>query len=129
MTKVTCDMAVSVDGFTAGPNQSADTPFGDGPVERLTQWMFEQPEANAAQIDAIVAAGAFIMGRNMFGPDRGEWDESWTGWWGGGEGGGGVAGRRPPPPRARLPPPPPHAGAPGDAGRHDVHLRDGWDRV
>jgi dihydrofolate reductase len=82
MTKVTCDMAVSVDGFTAGPNQSADKPFGDGPVERLTQWMFEQPEANAAEIDAIVAAGAFIMGRNMFGPDRGEWDEGWTGWWG-----------------------------------------------
>src|SRR5216110_3160194 len=82
MTKVTCDMAVSVDGFTAGPNQSADKPFGDGPVERLTQWMFEQPDANVAEIDAIVAAGAFIMGRNMFGPDRGDWDESWTGWWG-----------------------------------------------
>ncbi len=82
MTKVTCDMAVSVDGFTAGPNQSADKPFGDGPVERLTQWMFEQPEANAAEIEAIPAAGAFIMGRNMFGPGRGDWDESWTGWWG-----------------------------------------------
>ena len=82
MTKVTCDMAVSVDGFTAGPNQTADKPFGDGPVDRLTRWMFEQREANAAEIDAIVAAGAFIMGRNMFGPDRGEWDESWTGWWG-----------------------------------------------
>jgi dihydrofolate reductase len=82
MTKVTCDMAVSVDGFAAGPNQTADKPFGDGPVDRLTQWMFEQREANAAEIDAIVAAGAFIMGRNMFGPDRGEWDESWTGWWG-----------------------------------------------
>src|SRR5689334_29343 len=82
MTKVTCDMAMSVDGFTSGPNQSADKPFGDGPVDRLTQWMFEQSEANAAEIEAIVAAGAFIMGRNMFGPDRGEWDESWTGWWG-----------------------------------------------
>ena len=82
MTKVICDMAVSVDGFTAGPNQSADKPFGDGPVDRLTAWMFEQREANAAEIEAIVAAGAFIMGRNMFGPDRGEWDESWTGWWG-----------------------------------------------
>ena len=82
MTKVTCDVAVSVDGFTAGPNQSADKPFGDGAVDRLTQWMFEQPEANAAEIDAILAAGAFIMGRNMFGPGRGAWDESWTGWWG-----------------------------------------------
>jgi dihydrofolate reductase len=82
MTKVTCDMAVSVDGFTAGPNQSADKPFGDGPVERLTQWMLEQPEANAAEIEAITAAGAYIMGRNMFSPGRGAWDESWKGWWG-----------------------------------------------
>ena len=82
MTKVTCDMAVSVDGFTAGPNQSADKPFGDGPVERLTQWMFEQPEANKAERDAIVQAGAYIMGRHMFGPDRGEWDLDWHGWWG-----------------------------------------------
>jgi dihydrofolate reductase len=82
MTKVTCDMAVSVDGFTSGPNQSADKPFGDGPVDRLTQWMLEQREANAAEIDAILAAGAFIMGRNMFGPGRGAWDESWKGWWG-----------------------------------------------
>ena len=82
MTTVTCDMAVSIDGFTAGPNQSADKPFGDGPVDRLTQWMFEQPEANAAEIEAITAASAYIMGRNMFGPGRGAWDESWKGWWG-----------------------------------------------
>ena len=82
MTKVTCDMAVSVDGFAAGPNQTADKPFGDGPVDRLHQWMFEQREANAAELDAILAARAFVMGRNMFGPGRGAWDESWTGWWG-----------------------------------------------
>ena len=82
MTKVTCDMAVSVDGFAAGPNQSQDKPFGDGPVDRLHQWMFEQREANAAEVEAIVAARAFIMGRNMFGPGRGAWDESWKGWWG-----------------------------------------------
>jgi dihydrofolate reductase len=82
MTKVTCDMSVSVDGFAAGPNQTADKPFGDGPVDRLTQWMFEQPEANAAERDAILAARAFVMGRNMFGPGRGAWDESWKGWWG-----------------------------------------------
>ena len=48
MTKVTCDMAVSVDGFTAGPNQSADKPFGDGPVERLTQWTNGLPSTDAA---------------------------------------------------------------------------------
>jgi dihydrofolate reductase len=82
MTKVTCDMSVSVDGFAAGTNQTADKPFGDGPVDRLHQWMFEQPEANAAERDAIVASKAFIMGRNMFGPGRGAWDESWKGWWG-----------------------------------------------
>jgi dihydrofolate reductase len=82
MTKVTCDMAVSVDGFTAGPNQRLDKPFGDGQVDRLTQWMFEQPEANAPERDAIVASSAFIMGRNMFSPGRGAWDESWKGWWG-----------------------------------------------
>ena len=82
MTKVTCDMAVSVDGFAAGPNQSQDKPFGDGPVDRLHQWMFEQREANAAEVEAIVAARAFIMGRNMFGPGRGAWDGSWKGWWG-----------------------------------------------
>ena len=82
MTKVICDMAVSVDGFTAGPNQSADKPFGDGPVDRLHRGCSSSAEANAAEIEAIVAAGAFIMGRNMFGPGRGEWDESWTGWWG-----------------------------------------------
>jgi dihydrofolate reductase len=82
MTKVTCDLAVSVDGFAAGPNQSADKPFGDGPVERLHQWMFEQREANAAEIEAIGAARAVVMGRNMFGPGRGAWDESWKGWWG-----------------------------------------------
>jgi dihydrofolate reductase len=82
MTKVTCDISVSVDGFAAGPNQTADKPFGDGPVDRLHEWMFEQREANAAEVDAILAARAFVMGRNMFGPGRGEWDESWKGWWG-----------------------------------------------
>ena len=44
--------------------------------------MFETPDENRAEIDAIVAAGAFIMGRNMFGPVRGEWDRHWRGWWG-----------------------------------------------
>ena len=83
MTKVTCDVAVSVDGFTAGPNQTRDKPFGDGPVDRLTQWMLEQREANAAEIDAILAARAFVMGRNMFaGPGRDAWAPDWKGWWG-----------------------------------------------
>ena len=107
-----CDMAVSVDGFTAGPNQSADKPFGDGPVDRLTAWMFEQREANAAEIEAIVAAGAFIMGRNMFGPGRGDVGRELDG----------LVGRRAALPRAGLRAHPPPAPARGDAGRHDVHF-------
>jgi dihydrofolate reductase len=82
MTQVTCDMAMSVDGYTAGPNQRRDAPFGDGVEGRLHRWMVEQPEANAAEIAAITAAGAYIMGRNMFDPGRGDWDLDWKGWWG-----------------------------------------------
>lgn len=44
--------------------------------------MFDHGEDNAAEISAITAAGAFIMGRHMFGPDRGDWDLAWRGWWG-----------------------------------------------
>lgn len=82
MSKVTCDIAMSLDGFVAGPNQGPDKPLGDGIDGRLHKWMLEEAEANAAQIEAITAAGAFIMGRNMFGPGRGEWDPEWNGWWG-----------------------------------------------
>ncbi|NEA21059.1 dihydrofolate reductase family protein [Actinomadura bangladeshensis] len=82
MSKVTCDIGISVDGFVAGPNQRLEEPLGDG-AERLHRWMFEQREANAEAIEKITDAGAFIMGRNMFGPVRGPWDGSdWTGWWG-----------------------------------------------
>lgn len=79
--KVVCDIAVSVDGFAAGPNQRLDEPLGDG-GELLHRWMFEEPEANAEVIEAITDAGAFIMGRNMFASGRGDWDLDWTGWWG-----------------------------------------------
>lgn len=44
--------------------------------------MFEHGDENAEEVAAIVDAGAFVMGRNMFGADRGEWDLEWTGWWG-----------------------------------------------
>lgn len=85
MNIVTCDAGISVDGYTAGPNQSLQHPMGEG-SEHLHRWMFEQPEANAAAIDAVLDAGAFIMGRNMFGPIRGEWQgevaDAWRGWWG-----------------------------------------------
>jgi dihydrofolate reductase len=80
-TTVTCDIAVSSDGYAAGPNQSLEHPLGEG-GDRLHRWRFEQPAENAAVIEAITSAGAYIMGRNMFGPGRGEWDTDWTGWWG-----------------------------------------------
>jgi len=82
VSKVTCDMSMSVDGYVSGVHQRLDAPFGDGPGERLHRWMFEQPAENAAEIERITAAGAYVMGRNMFGPGRGNWDETWTGWWG-----------------------------------------------
>jgi dihydrofolate reductase len=82
MGLITSDLAVSVDGFTAGPNQTLERPFGDGNVDQLTRWMFETAEENADEIAGITDTGAFIMGRNMFGPGRGDWDLGWTGWWG-----------------------------------------------
>ncbi|MEU3274356.1 dihydrofolate reductase family protein [Saccharomonospora sp. NPDC006951] len=84
MSKVTCGIAMSVDGFVAGPNQTRDNPLGEIVGDRLHTWMFEEPEAHAAEIAKLTSAGAYIMGRNMFGPIRGEWstEEEWTGWWG-----------------------------------------------
>jgi dihydrofolate reductase len=82
MSRITCDIGISVDGFAAGPNQSRDDPLGEG-GERLHRWMFEEREANLRAIEAITDAGAFVMGRNMFaGPGPGAWEESWHGWWG-----------------------------------------------
>lgn len=82
MSKITCDITVSVDGFAAGPDQRLEEPLGDG-GERLHRWMFEEREANAEAIAKITSAGAYIMGRHMFGPDRGpSWNPDWTGWWG-----------------------------------------------
>ena len=83
---VKSDLAVSVDGFVAGTDQNFEFPLGrhaDGGAEFLLHsWMFDKPDENQPEVDAIVDAGAFIMGRNMFGPDRGEWDLDWKGWWG-----------------------------------------------
>jgi dihydrofolate reductase len=80
--QVVCDVAVSADGYVAGPGQSQEQPLGEIQHNRLHDWMFEVPEENQREIEAITSAGAFIMGRNMFGPDRGDWDLTWTGWWG-----------------------------------------------
>jgi dihydrofolate reductase len=81
MPYLTSDPAISLDGFIAGPDQSLEHPLGVGGHD-LHRWHWEQVEENAAEIDAICSAGAYIMGRNMFAPGRGEWDLDWKGWWG-----------------------------------------------
>jgi dihydrofolate reductase len=83
-SKVTSHIAVSADGYSAGPNQSLDNPLGENGI-RVHHWHVSPPlEPVDAEINAeIVDHGAFIMGRNMFGPIRGDWpDEEWNGWWG-----------------------------------------------
>ena len=86
MTSATCNVAISLDGFMAGPDQDAENPMGvDG--LRLQQWQFHagEPgyEVEAACRDELHRQrGAYVMGRNMFGPIRGEWDPEWRGWWG-----------------------------------------------
>lgn len=81
MGLVTCDVTVSVDGFVAGPDQTREQPLGRG-GETLHRWQLEQPDLNASELAGILDAGAYIMGRNMFGPVRGDWAEDWRGWWG-----------------------------------------------
>ena len=88
MTFTTCHVTISLDGFLAGADQSLEEPLGVG-GERLHQWMF--PGDDGALLEGDTASrehlakqrGAYVMGRNMFGPDRGEWAGSdWRGWWG-----------------------------------------------
>ncbi|MCC9706283.1 dihydrofolate reductase family protein [Streptomyces sp. MNU76] len=86
MGKVICDITISLDGYSAGHHQTEERPFGDdggdGSGAALHAWMFDAPEENRAEIDRLNTAGAFVMGRNMFGPVRGAWDRPWNGWWG-----------------------------------------------
>lgn len=81
----TCHVSVSLDGFIAGPDQSRENPLGVGGLE-LHRWHLGDERANEADAEASTRLGrprgAYIMGRNMFGPIRGEWDEDWRGWWG-----------------------------------------------
>src|SRR4051812_31420639 len=88
--------AVSVDGYAAGPDQDLQHPLGvRGP--ELMQWFFptkmwrgmnglgdgETGVDNTMAERGFASIGAWILGRNMFGPVRGPWpDESWRGWWG-----------------------------------------------
>jgi dihydrofolate reductase len=88
--------AVSIDGYGAGPNQDITNPLGVGGTA-LHQWVFGTrtfqrmfgKDEGATGVDDDFAArgfeniGAWILGRNMFGPVRGPWpDETWKGWWG-----------------------------------------------
>ena len=84
MTPTTCHMSISLDGFVAGPDQSRDNPLGIGGRE-VHRWHLDEPmnEADIRARDALMRTrGAYVMGRNMFGPVRGPWDEDWRGWWG-----------------------------------------------
>jgi dihydrofolate reductase len=79
-------MSISLDGFVAGPDQSVDNPIGVGGME-LHQWHQRADElgsdADVPMRDELLAPrGAYVMGRNMFGPVRGDWAGEWRGWWG-----------------------------------------------
>ncbi|TKV61290.1 dihydrofolate reductase [Nakamurella flava] len=85
MSDTTCHMSISLDGFCAGPHQSRDHPLGVRGHE-LHGWHIGDPRATEADRTAtswlMRPRGAYVMGRNMFGPIRGGWDEPWDGWWG-----------------------------------------------
>ena len=90
------NFSVSLDGFSAGADQSPEAPFGHA-GQRLVRWftgtrsfhVMTGQEGGSTGIDDAFASnwgpgiGAEIMGRNKFGPQRGPWtDEEWKGWWG-----------------------------------------------
>jgi dihydrofolate reductase len=84
MTDTTCHMSISVDGFVAGPGQSRDDPLGKNGIE-VHRWHLGDAANEADEIATgwlMRPRGAYVMGRNMFGPVRGPWDEDWRGWWG-----------------------------------------------
>jgi dihydrofolate reductase len=97
VSRLRFQISVSLDGFTAGPNQSEEHPLGEG-GEELHEWVlklaawrkphgYEGGEVNASSAvveEALENVGATIMGRNMFGGGPGPWDERdpWGGWWG-----------------------------------------------
>jgi dihydrofolate reductase len=90
MTRTTCHVSISLDGYLAGPDQSTENPLGVG-GEQLHEWHFPSDgqilESDAASREHLAEQrGAYVMGRKMFGPAvRGEWtswDPDWRGWWG-----------------------------------------------
>jgi dihydrofolate reductase len=98
MGRTKAQISVSLDGYMAGPDQGEENPLGEGGMG-LHEWAMElsswqeahggeggggdQNPSNAVIAAAQADIGAVVMGRNMFGPVRGEWgDEDWRGWWG-----------------------------------------------
>jgi dihydrofolate reductase len=97
MSKLRCHISISADGFVAGPNQSQESPLGEG-GERLHDWAVslaawrESHDRRGGEVNAssqvmtetLANVGAGVMGRNMFGPaGGGDWgDGQWKGWWG-----------------------------------------------
>ena len=98
MTRVrVAGVTISLDGYGAGPNQDINNPLGLGGTE-LHQWLmptrtmqravFGNDDGTTGVDDEFAArgfqnVGAWILGRNMFGPIRGDWpDTHWKGWWG-----------------------------------------------
>jgi dihydrofolate reductase len=97
MTRLFCDISVSLDGFVAGPNQTLEQPLGEG-GEKLHEWAFglasfrerhglEGGETNAdSEVveETLRATGAVVMGRRMFSGGEGPWqdDPNADGWWG-----------------------------------------------
>ena len=96
VSKLRFSIVISLDGFVAGPEQSEENPIGIGGM-RLHEWLFKLAAFNeihgsgGGEVNASTPVvegwfenvGATIMGRNMFGPIRGEWGEDpWQGWWG-----------------------------------------------
>src|SRR4051812_12259121 len=84
MSETTCHMSISLDGFVAGPDQSRDNPLGVGGRDLHTWHLGDVTEEAdlTAQSWLMRPRGAYVMGRNMFGPIRGEWEGDWRGWWG-----------------------------------------------
>src|SRR5919108_2313061 len=89
------NMSMSLDGYVAGPNQSEETPLGEG-GEELHEWMLklaawkerhgeeggEVNESTPVAEELESGLGAWIMGRGMFGGGPGPWDDTWKGFWG-----------------------------------------------
>jgi dihydrofolate reductase len=88
--------ALSIDGYGAGPRQDLENPIGVGGL-KMMEWFFHTrtwqrmhgQDSGETGVDDRMAAegltgnGAWILGRNMFGPIRGPWlDDTWKGWWG-----------------------------------------------